>query len=99
MFTTIQCLQYPNFGSAGVGASGSMSIRVYECSGVALEMEMRGCSETWVTRAREPLEGEREGKDICREMEGVNVEGIIGEGRREAERRDSMSEGDILDGF
>lgn len=41
--------------------------------------------------------GVMEGKEMVREMLGVKVEGMMGEGRREAERRDWISERDILE--
>lgn len=89
MWDTIQWRQYENLGSAGVGASGSMSMRVKVEPGEGVGvMEMVGWVEAWWARMRVPSEGEMEGKVTVREMEGVKVEGMATEGRRLADLRE-----------
>lgn len=46
-----------------------------------------GCDETWLTRANEPSAGVRLEKEILRSIDGVKLEGMIGEGRRFAALR------------
>lgn len=67
MEDTIQWRQYANFGSEGVGASGSMSISVYVSDSDSGEdeevgeMEILGVPATWLTRTKPPFAGEMEG--------------------------------------
>ena len=50
-----------------------------------------GWVATSLTRTKEPFEGDLEGKVMFREQLGVKVEGMIGEGSREADLRLSMN--------
>lgn len=48
-----------------------------------------GLSLTSLTRTREPLDGDFEGKETLRAMLGVKLAGMMEEGRREADFRES----------
>ena len=70
-----------------------MNVYVDVEAGGAEEMEMRGWSLTWLTRARLPFSGARpEGNLTDRSMVGVKESGMMAEGRRFALFSESMSE-------
>ena len=54
------------------------------------EKETVGLSLTSLTRTREPFVGDFEGKETLRAKLGVKLAGMIVEGRREADLRESM---------
>lgn len=83
MLVITQWRQYANFGSSGVGASGSMRKNVKDCAEAESEVAEKvilGVSFTSLTRTSEPLVGDLEGNETWRSYVGLKFAEMIGEG-------------------